>query len=107
MIKATVLIPLTLNDGSPVKAETVSEFHQHVFEVSPGGHTQRPGASGLWREDSGILVTDRLTEYTFALVSWRDLAAFLALVDWARLAFAQEAMYIEVMGVPEILGPTP
>ncbi|HEY5476160.1 MAG TPA: hypothetical protein VIK11_05515 [Tepidiformaceae bacterium] len=37
--------------------------------------------------------------------SWRDVAAFVALAEWAREAFRQEAIYIEIAGVPEILGP--
>lgn len=105
MIKAIVLIPLRLNDGTLVPVGTVIEFYARVFALSPSGHTRRPGASGSWRDDDGSVFTDDLTEFIFALPSWRDVSAFLSLVDWARVEMQQEAMYIEVMGVPEVLGP--
>jgi hypothetical protein len=104
MIKATVLIPTTYNDGTPVEAATSASFSFRIHALSPDGHTQRAGSRGEWRDASGLVVTDVLDEYTFALPGWRDVARFIELVDWARAAFRQEARYVEIMGVPEILG---
>ena len=105
MIKAMVLIPRTFNDGSPVDAAIFEEFIVRVHFLSPEGHTVRPDSRGQWRDASGTVFVDVLDEYTFALPGWRDVASFVSLVDWARVAFAQEAMYIEIMGAPEVLGP--
>jgi hypothetical protein len=41
--------------------------------------------------------------YHVTLVSARDLPVWLAFVEWAQRAFDQEAMYIEIVGQPEII----
>ena len=40
-----------------------------------------------------------------SLQSLRQVPDFLPEADWTRERFRQEAVYIEVAGVPEILGP--
>ncbi len=42
-------------------------------------------------------------EYTVSLTTWQQLPTWLAIVEWARERFRQEAIYVEVAGVPEIL----
>ena len=106
MIKAMVLVPTTYNDGSPIEAAISTAFSFRVHALSPDGHTQRAGSRGEWLDPAGRAFTDLLDEYTFALPGWRDVVRFIELVDWALVAFRQEAMYIEIMGVPEILGPS-
>jgi hypothetical protein len=38
------------------------------------------------------------------LTSWREFPSWLNAVEWARDQFRQIALYIEVVGVSEILG---
>jgi hypothetical protein len=58
---------------------------------------------GAW-ESAGRRYRDRSRRYTLALGSWLDLPAWLDIVIWARERFRQEAIYIEVAGIPEIIG---
>lgn len=39
-----------------------------------------------------------------ALASWTQLPQWLEVVRWARTKFRQEAIYVEVAGIPEIIG---
>jgi hypothetical protein len=38
-----------------------------------------------------------------SLTGWRQLPAWLIVVEWALERFDQEAVYIEVAGIPELL----
>lgn len=60
------------------------------------------GVHGTW-EHGGRLYRDVSRQYVVSLTSWRQLPAWLELMDWVRQAFTQRAIYIEVAGVPEVL----
>jgi hypothetical protein len=48
---------------------------------------------------------DDNTEFTVALSSWWQVPAFIAVVEWARDAFLQEAMFVQIASVAEIYLP--
>ena len=60
----------------------------------------------MWR-DGDRTYRDRSRQYVVSLTSWTQLADWLAIVHWAVVAFHQEALYIEVAGVPEIISRRP
>jgi hypothetical protein len=62
----------------------------------------RDGVTGEW-EFGGRVYRDRSREYVVSLKSWWQLNAWLQIAEWAREEFGQEAVYIEVAGIPEIL----
>ena len=103
MIKTVVLVPVRDNDGRPFPKALWEELQARFMPF--GGFTRPIGVVGAW-QSGGRVYHDRSRQYTVVLASWRQLAAWLAVVEWAREAFRQEAMYVEVAGVPEILdGP--
>ncbi|MGI8552617.1 MAG: hypothetical protein ACR2PL_17795 [Dehalococcoidia bacterium] len=101
MIKTVVLIPILDNDGNPFPLSLVREFERRLLRF--GGLSRLSGFVGTW-EFQGRIYHEPNHQYTVALRSWWDLAAWLDIVMWAKAAFGQEAIYIEVAGVPEIRG---
>lgn len=103
MIKVIVFIPVRDNDGLPFARADFARFEAELRGLS-GGFTRRAGVSGEWR-DGDRVYEDESIEYVVTLEPWRALAGWLSTIDAARAAFRQEALYIEVNGYPEILGP--
>ena len=59
----------------------------------------------MWVSPDATPYADRSRIYMLALRSWRQLASWIAAVDFARQHFEQEAMFTEIAGVPEVLPP--
>ena len=101
MIKTETIIPTSDNDSVAFSRSAWRTLEGRLLEVG-GGFTREPVMGG-WADSTGRVYTDRSRRYTVALESWRDLGAWLAVVEWAVVTFRQEALYIEVAGVPEII----
>jgi hypothetical protein len=102
MIKAVMLVPVRDNDG---RRFTKTEWTrlEHRLAAAFGGYSLLPGrVTGGWVHE-GRLFRDQSRQYAVALNSWSQLSAWLEVVRWTRTAFRQEAMFIEVNGVPEVL----
>jgi hypothetical protein len=67
-----------------------------------GGFTRIPGVVGVWQSGEQVY-RDRHHQYIVTLTTWVQLPAWLDVVSSACLTFRQEAMYIEVAGVPDII----
>ena len=100
MIKALVLVPVRDNDGEPFPRRTWLELEQRLTAF--GGFSRRNGVVGVW-ESEERLYNDISREYSTALAFWTQFPEWLSIVRWACEAFRQEAMYIEVAGLPEII----
>lgn len=100
MIKTELLIPVRDNVGSPFQRSLWLALEQRLLDF--GGFSRTTGVVGAWRAENRVF-RDRSTRYTVSLQSWRQLADWLAVADWARTNFRQEALYVEVAGVPEVL----
>jgi hypothetical protein len=100
MIKAVVLVPTTDNDGLPFSQSTWDTLREQLLGF--GGYSLREGVSGAWVSQAKVY-RDRSDEFTVSLTSWIQVTDWLTVVQWAKAAFRQEAMYIEIAGVPEIL----
>jgi hypothetical protein len=102
MIKTMFLVPVADNEGRPIDRDVWAELRKRCLAF--GGFTRTEGLSGQWVSESGKVFADNMVRFEIALQSWSQLSAWMDMVRWARVAFRQEALYIEVLGVPEIIG---
>ena len=100
MIKTTVLIPVRDNNGRRFPTELRRTLEARFLRF--GGFTCEAGIEGAW-EQHGRIYRDRSYQYIVSLASWNDFPAWLEDVHWARKAFQQEALYIEVAGTTEVI----
>ena len=101
MIKTLFLVPIRDNEGRPFPRSFWRELRERLLEF--GGFSMTDGVSGVWQH-GGRTCQDLSRQYVVSLASWRQFPAWLDLIQWVRVTFRQEAIYIEVVGIPEILG---
>lgn len=101
VIRTVLLIPLRDNEGRRFPASAERELEAQLTRFS--GFTRVPGVMGVW-QSGGHTFRDRHRLYIVNLASWTQLGDWLRIVRWARERFRQEAMYVEVAGIPEVLG---
>jgi hypothetical protein len=101
MIEALVLIPIAGNDGRRFPDDVLLELRRRLVDVA-GGLTIEHEVSGVWIAPDGREVTEPMTPYSVALRSWWQMPEFLRIVEWAREALWQQAMFVKIAGVPEI-----
>lgn len=101
MIKTMFLVPLTDNAGLPFEDDAWTELERRLLRF--GGFSAGGVVDGAW-ESGGKVYRDRSRTYIVSLESWAQLPEWLAMIRWVREAFRQEAIYIEVAGIPEIIG---
>lgn len=99
MIETVVLVPVADNDGKRFSRQTWDTLE--VKLAAFGGFTREPNVVGQW-ESAGRIYRDRSRRYVVVLTSWWQLGEWLAVVDWARAEFRQEALSVKVAGIPEI-----
>lgn len=102
MIRTVLLVPEADNAGALFPRPDWSELETRLQEW--GGFTREPNVTGVW-VSGGRRFEDISRRYVVALAGWWDLPRWLAMVDWARERFRQDAMYVEVAAVPEVRGP--
>ncbi len=101
MVKTMFLVPIRDNEGRPFPRSHWRELEQQLLQF--GGFSRTTGVAGTWT-DGGRIYRDTSRQYVVSLQSWTQIPAWLEIVRWARERFRQEAIYIEVAGVPEIIG---
>ncbi len=94
-----MLVPVQDNDGRRFSPRQWDQLERQL--ASFGGFTRAGDVVGKWKSQ-GRTYADRSREYRVVLKIWWTLEEWLAIVDWARGAFRQEALYIRVAGIPEI-----
>ena len=99
MIEAVVLIPVADNNGRRFTRREWQALKDRLFAF--GGLTREGNVAGAWQSGTRTY-RDVSRRYVVALESWWQLPAWLEVVDWARVAFRQEALYVRVAGVAEI-----
>jgi hypothetical protein len=99
MIEVVVLIPVADNHGKRFTRREWQAFEDRLFTF--GGLTREGDVAGTWRSGTSVY-RDVSRRYVVALESWWQLPAWLEVVDWARVWFRQEALYVRVAGVPEV-----
>jgi hypothetical protein len=100
MIKAIMLVPVRDNEGKPFRRSIWQQLELRLLQF--GGFTRTTGVYGIW-ESEGRIYQDRSRRYEVALASWTQVAAWLEAVHWVQQAFRQEAIYIEIARIPEII----
>ncbi|MFN0144423.1 MAG: hypothetical protein ACKVP6_13425 [Mycobacterium sp.] len=101
MIKTLFLVPERDNEDRPYDRGLWRELERRLLDHTVG-LTSRADVRGIWRSGDREY-RDVSREFSVALESWRQLPALLDLLDWLRVQFRQEAIYLEVAGIPEIL----
>lgn len=100
MIKAVLLVPTRDNNGKAFKPKDWAALEDRLLQF--GGVTRGPEVRGVWI-DRGKTYYDKSRVYESFLSSWADFPRWLEIVRWAREHFRQEAMAIEVAGIPDII----
>src|SRR5947209_20452820 len=105
MIETIVMLPARDNRGAPFPRSHWTQLGQDLVEAF-GGFTRQSNLAGVWRSPSGRIFRDSNRQYTVSLSSWTQLPAWLGVVLAAQRRFQQEALYIRVAGIPEVLSGT-
>jgi hypothetical protein len=94
--KYIVLVPLSHNDGRPVREQTLRGFQNEVYELG-GGFSVAGTVQGAYRMADGTKQVDQSLQYWICISN--DKADKLAEIV-ARLgaALGQESMYLERTG---------
>jgi hypothetical protein len=104
MIETAFVVPVLDNAGRPFPASTWRTLRQRLIEF--GGYTEMAESAGVWRSGRRTY-RDVNRTFVVALASWWDLPRLLELVDWAWVAFGQEAIYVRNAGISEIRSARP
>jgi hypothetical protein len=102
VIKTLFLVPVNDNAGNPFPWSYWIALENRLMATF-GGFSQTPGVEGVWRAGDRVY-RDTSRQYVVSIVSWAQMAEWLDFIRWIRLLFRQEAIYVEVAGVSEILG---
>ena len=104
MIKTVLLVPVRDNEGRPFPRSAWRALEEQLLQF--GGFSRSANVAGVWASGNRIY-RDVSRQYVVALTSWTQLPAWLVTVQRVRGLFRQEALYIEVAGIPEILAGEP
>ncbi len=105
-IPTTIVIPNLDNDGQPFPPRVIDELQRRLQLVqlpapSGVGWSART-VSGVWVSPGGQRFDDDSLEYVVGLDSWMRVVRWYGdVVQWARVAFRQEAIYFSVLGIAE------
>jgi hypothetical protein len=102
VIETVLLVPGRDNDGKPFPPSAWDALEAALLRF--GGYTRQADVTGAWSLGERIY-RDRSRQYVVSLGSWRDLPAWLKIVEWTRSAFRHEALYVKIAGIPEVIGP--
>jgi hypothetical protein len=100
MIETLLLVPLRDNQGRAFARTLWAELEVRLLDF--GGVSDIGVVAGVWRSGD-VTFRDRSRQFVVSLASWRQFGGWLLVAEWARTAFRQEAVYIRVAGIPEIL----
>lgn len=101
MIKTLILVPIQDNEGQPFEPQAWTELEHKLLQF--GGFTDGGLVQGAWT-DNGQTYRDTNRRWEVALTSWTQLPVWLEVAQWTRTRFRQVAIYIEIAGIPEIIG---
>jgi hypothetical protein len=105
MILTSVLVPLSDNDGNPFSRGAFRDFEEMLLDRF-GGWTDSGIKGGAWRDEGGTSYRDQLRQYDISLQSWREVPAFLEVVEFVAVHFRQLAVFYTIAGIPDIMpGP--
>lgn len=97
LIEAVFMLPEADNDGTPFTRADWEALGERLAAMADG-YSVEIGVHGVWRG-----YRDLNRRYIVALEHWTDLPPWLDLVRWAQQHFRQQAIYVRVAGVADIL----
>lgn len=104
MFYARLFVPVADDAGARFAKADWLELEGRLLTRLGGFHIEGE-RRGAWRSDSGREDHEVSRVYAIALDSVRQISDFIAIADWARQHFREEAIFVEIDGRPEILGP--
>lgn len=103
MIRTGILVPVADNQGKQFSAADWRALQGRLLDTF-GPYSRHAEVTGKWRNPHSVTYTDVSRQYIVYLESFRQIAAWLEVVDWAREYFREEAIAVEVNTCPEIFG---
>ena len=100
MVKAVFFVPKRDNGGQPFRRRQWNDLRRQLRELA-GGYTEAASVNGEWINENGVIFQDNNRVFIVTLASWKQLPAWLELVESVRATFEQEAIYGEINGAPE------
>jgi len=104
MIETYFLLPQQDNDGNPFPRAKFQALRERIISEFGGLTVEEDHSTGYWKGDDGRLYADRNAKYIIAVESLTQIPAVLDLVRWVRKEFQQEAIYLNIAGIAEIIG---
>jgi len=101
LIRTLLLVPVRDNQGEPFPPPAWRALEERLFGLSRG-YSIEGVAAGVWESD-GRTFRDRSRRYIVAIERWAQFCDWIDIVRWARVHLRQEALYIEVLGVADIV----
>lgn len=102
MIKTMFLLPEQDNSGVDWEDDKLSALETVLLDAF-GGYTVDGLVHGAWRSPYGKEMRDSCIRYVVALDSIAKLSAWVDLIHDVLVDFDQQAIYVEVAGIPEII----
>lgn len=103
MIESFFLLPRADNDGQPFTDQQIKHLRETIIDQFGGLTVEENTATGFWKEGQE-LYKDNNDKYLIALESLQQIPELLQLVKQVRQDFDQEAIYLNVNGIVEIIG---
>jgi hypothetical protein len=103
MIETFFLLPRFDNEGQPFTDEQINKLRGKIIDKFGGLTVEESASSGYWKEGDKIF-KDVNDKYIIALNSLTQIPDLLDLVRQVRKEFKQEAIYLNVNGIVEIIG---
>lgn len=103
MIEVQILIPIADNAGNLFGSVSYDEFQDDLLRLFGGCSGPSNPVPGAWRSPEGKVYFDSNRNYTIALESITLGNLIKVAVDFAKLRFGQEKIYIRYLGLSEIL----
>jgi len=104
MIETFFLVPQRDNDGNPFPRAKFQALRERILSEFGGLTVEEDHSTGYWTDGEGRLYADRNDKYVIAIESLTQIPKVLELVRWVRKEFQQEAIYLSVAGIVEIIG---
>lgn len=103
MIETFFYLPRFDNDGKPFERHQVNQLRETIIDQFGGLTIEEATSSGYWKE-GGKVYKDINDKYIIGLESLQQITDLLKLVKQVRKDFRQEAIYLNVNGIVEIIG---
>jgi len=102
MFTISLLIPQADNDGRAFSEEEVADFEADLIDIFGGFSRETAPVVGGWAHE-GRVYRDLSFRYVLAVGSIADGAKVAEAVKVAKARFAQEAIFVQYLGLSEVL----